>query len=106
MKTASMKVSFRSGDSIQGAIPDTDDINVAPMSIEEFDFSLRSYTPLIAAERTTQIVVDAWGWLSYSETIRIENIGPARESYFAFTIPAYAADLRIYDEVGTRSPNL
>ncbi|MHA1484468.1 MAG: FKBP-type peptidyl-prolyl cis-trans isomerase, partial [Candidatus Thorarchaeota archaeon] len=106
MKTATMKVSFRSGDSIQGAIPDTDDINVAPMSIEEFDFSLRSFTPLIAAERTTQIVVDAWGWLSYSETIHVENIGPARESYFAFTIPAYAADLRIYDEVGTLAESM
>jgi hypothetical protein len=106
LKTASMKVSFRSGDSIQGAIPDTDDINVAPMSNEEFDFSLRSYTPLIDAERTTQIVVDAWGWLSYSETISIENIGPSKENYFAFTIPAYAADLRIYDEVGTLAESM
>ena len=106
MKTATMKVSFRSGDSIQGAIPDTDDINVAPMNIEEFDFSLRSYTPLITAERTTQIVVDAWGWLSYSETILVENIGPARESYFAFTVPAYAANLRIYDEVGTLAESM
>ncbi len=106
LKTASMKVNFRSGDSIQGDIPDTDDINVAPMSNEEFDFSLRSYTPLIDAERTTQIVVDAWGWLSYSETISIENIGPSKENYFAFTIPAYAADLRIYDEVGTLAESM
>jgi hypothetical protein len=106
LKTATMKVSFRSGDSIEGAIPDTDDVNVAPMSMEEFDFSLRSYTPLIAAERTTQIVVDAWGWLSYSETISLENIGPAKENYFTYTIPAYAADLRIYDEVGTLAESM
>ena len=106
MKTATMKISFRSGDSIQGPIPDSDDINVAPMSMEEFDFTMRSYTPLITAERTTQIVVDAWGWLSYSETILVENIGPARESYFAFTVPAYAADLRIYDEVGTLAESM
>ncbi|MCK4484806.1 MAG: hypothetical protein KAU89_08270, partial [Candidatus Thorarchaeota archaeon] len=32
LKNATMKVSFRSGDSIHGDIPDTDDINVAPMS--------------------------------------------------------------------------
>ncbi len=106
LKTATMKVSFRSGDSIQGDVPDTDDINVAPMSMEEFDFSLRSYTPLIDAERTTQIVVDAWGWLSYSETISIENIGPAKENYFTFTLPAYTADLRIYDEVGTLAESM
>jgi len=106
MKTATMRVSFRSGDSIDGDIPDTDDVNVAPMSMEEFDFSLRSFTPLIAAERTTQIVVDAWGWLSYSETISIENIGPARENYFTYTIPAYAANLRIYDEVGTLAESM
>jgi hypothetical protein len=106
LKTATMKVSFRSGDSIQGDVPDTDDINVAPMSMEEFHFSLRSYTPLIDAERTTQIVVDAWGWLSYSETISIENIGPAKENYFTFTLPAYTADLRIYDEVGTLAESM
>jgi len=106
LKTATMKVSFRSGDSIEGAIPNTDDVNVAPMSMEKFDFSLRSYTPLIAAERTTQIVVDAWGWLSYSETINVENIGSTRENYFTCTIPAYAANLRIHDEVGTLAESM
>ncbi len=106
LKSAIMRVSFRSGDSIEGSIPDTDDVNVAPMSMEEFDFSFRSFTPLIAAERTTQIVVDAWGWLSYSETISLENIGPARENKFIYTISAYAADLRIYDEVGTLAESM
>ena len=106
LKTATMKVSFRSGDSIQGDIPDTDDINVAPMNIEEFDFSLRSYTPLIVAERFTQIVVDAWGWLSYRETVRVDNIGPSRENYFLYTLPAYAANLRIHDEVGTLAESM
>jgi hypothetical protein len=97
---ASLAIDFRSGDSPEGTQPDTTVFNLAPMTIEEFELEMSSYTPLILGYRTTEVTLDPWGWMNYKETITMENIGPARETVFLFTVPAYSTAVKIYDEVG------
>lgn len=97
---ASLSFGLRSGDTGQGVSPEGRTSNLPPMKIEEFALQLKSYTPLIEATRVTTVTVDPWGWLTYHETISIENIGPAKESTFAFMFPTYSTDIKVYDEVG------
>jgi hypothetical protein len=58
------------------------------------------FTENILVQRKTVAVVDAWGWISYHETISLENTGGSAVTSLAFTIPAYAKNIKIYDEVG------
>jgi len=80
--------------------PDSKVANLAPFDETEFQSGLRLYTENILIERSTIAVVDAWGWISYEETITLENTGGSGVSSLIFQIPAYAKNIQIYDEVG------
>lgn len=100
IRSSQLTLAFRSGDSLFGASPEGLKNNLVPLQDEKFTFSMRSFTPLIVAERRTDVTVDPWGWLIFRETISLKNIGPTRESIFLFTCPEYTTTVTIYDEVG------
>ncbi|MDF1537627.1 MAG: FKBP-type peptidyl-prolyl cis-trans isomerase [Candidatus Thorarchaeota archaeon] len=100
LQSSSLVVAFRSGDSKVGDTPEGSWQNLAPMQNEDVTLTMTSYTPLIEAERTTDITIDPWGWLNYRETITLENFGNTKENSFLFTIPEYTTSVVIYDEVG------
>ena len=81
-------------------VPDSTDSNLAPFSFIDFTSHLRLYTPNVVSDRTTRVTVDAWGWLSYRETITIINTGANALSNFEFIIPAYSTSISIFDDVG------
>ena len=93
-------LAFRSGDTIVGSSPEGVSQNLAPMNDANFTFRMRSYTPLIVANRETTISINPWGWLSYREKIHVENVGPSREYSLEFIVPAGSTTIRIYDGVG------
>jgi hypothetical protein len=45
-------------------------------------------------------MVDAWGWISYEETITLENTGGSAITSLRFQVPAYTTNIKVYDEVG------
>ncbi|MHA2302334.1 MAG: Ig-like domain-containing protein, partial [Candidatus Thorarchaeota archaeon] len=102
IREASLAIIYRTGDSQSSAYPspDTTATNLAPLTIEEFTTGFTSFTPHIVADRTTEISVDPWGWLSYKETIHVDNIGLSPESQLPFTFPSYSTNIKIYDRVG------
>ncbi|MFW9886854.1 MAG: Ig-like domain-containing protein [Candidatus Thorarchaeota archaeon] len=102
IRHASLEMSYRTGDSQSPNYPSPDFTasNLAPLTIEEFINAFRSYTPHIVADRTTVLVVNPWGWLSYKETIHVDNIGLSPESLITFTVPAFATNIKVYDRVG------
>ena len=100
LSKASLSINFRSGDSLAGSSVDTTENSIEPMTVESFALEMTSYTPYIIGERTTDIYLDAWGWLNYKETVTVHNIGPSRENTLLFTVPAYSASVKIYDQVG------
>ncbi|MCF2135767.1 MAG: FKBP-type peptidyl-prolyl cis-trans isomerase [Candidatus Thorarchaeota archaeon] len=101
IKRLAVSMALRSGDSLHSGVnPEGVYYNIAPMTIDTFDIVLSSVTPLLVATRTTQVTVDPWGWLHYKETIHIENIGPSKELDISFKFPAYATNIKIYDDVG------
>ena len=80
--------------------PDATATNVAPFTEVYFTSNLRLYSENILVTRTTKIVVDAWGWLTYTETIHLENTGSKAVTDLTYTVPAYATSIKIYDDVG------
>jgi hypothetical protein len=82
------------------APPDSTDVNLAPFSWMNFTSHLRLFNPHVVAERTTKVTVDAWGWLSYRETITLINTGANPLHAIDFEIPAYSKSISIFDEVG------
>ncbi|MFW9795241.1 MAG: FKBP-type peptidyl-prolyl cis-trans isomerase, partial [Candidatus Thorarchaeota archaeon] len=102
IRNARFSLNFEEGGSlIPGeTIPDKDESNVVPFTESLFGVYLRIYGNNVVAERKTKIVVDAWGWLSYKETITLDNTGAGSLNTIAFTVPAYATSIIIYDEVG------
>jgi hypothetical protein len=80
--------------------PDATEYNLNPQTLVDFSVRLRLFTKNVVADRETTVALDAWGWLSYSEKISLDNTGGGALMSFTFTIPAYAASVRIYDEVG------
>ncbi len=80
--------------------PDSETRNLAPFDETEFQVGLRLFTANIIVDRHTQVVVDAWGWLSYEETITLENTGGSAVTTTHFVIPAHAYNIKVYDEVG------
>lgn len=102
--SASFRLILRTGDSLAPNYesPDTTMDNLAPFAIEEFATAFRSFSPFIVADRTTTVTVDPWGWLSFSETIWLHNIGPfgTPEDKVSFILPAYSTGVRIFDRVG------
>jgi hypothetical protein len=82
------------------AVPDSTDNNLSPFSLIKFTSHLRLYSANVVSDRTTRVTVDAWGWLSYRETITITNTGANPLSSFEFIIPAYSTSISIFDDVG------
>ena len=80
--------------------PDLDEFNLAPFTLNTFTSHLRLYNTHVVADRKTRITVDAWGWLSYRETISLDNTGAGALSSIDFVIPAYSSSIKVYDEVG------
>ncbi|MFX0106817.1 MAG: FKBP-type peptidyl-prolyl cis-trans isomerase [Candidatus Hodarchaeota archaeon] len=102
ISAASMTVAFRSGDSLEtGAVPpDEKTTNLPPMTVDEFTVAFRSFSPHLVAYRTTTATINPWGWISYEETIQVENIGLNTEAGLVFTVPAYATAIKVRDNVG------
>jgi hypothetical protein len=102
VREASLAIVYRTGDSQSPDYPppDTTAANLEPLTIVEFTNAFRSFTPHLEADRTTEVRVDPWGWLSYKETIHVDNIGLSPESLLPFTFPAYTTNIKIYDRVG------
>ncbi|MFX1483615.1 MAG: FKBP-type peptidyl-prolyl cis-trans isomerase [Promethearchaeota archaeon] len=102
LRRAKFSLNFEEGGSLTTGekAPDSDETNILPYTEREFSVSLRVYTNNIVADRKTTIMVDGWGWLRYKETVTLENTGEGALNTIGFTIPAYATDLVIYDEVG------
>lgn len=74
--------------------------NLAPFTQTGFISNLQLYTANIVVTRSTKIVVDAWGWLSFEETFFLENTGGSTIHSLQYVVPAYAAAIKVYDEVG------
>ncbi|MFW9892176.1 MAG: FKBP-type peptidyl-prolyl cis-trans isomerase [Candidatus Thorarchaeota archaeon] len=102
IRRARFSLSFEEGGSlIPGeTIPDSDESNIVPFTESEFGVYLRIFGNNVVADRKTTIVVDAWGWLDYKETITLDNAGAGSLNTITFTVPAYATNMIIYDEVG------
>jgi hypothetical protein len=102
IREASLAMSYQTGDSQSPGYPDPDTTvtNLAPITVEEFTNGFRSFTTHLVADRTTVVRVDPWGWLSYMETIRVDNIGLSPEDQLTFRLPAYSTNIKIYDRVG------
>ena len=99
---AVFSLAFEGGGSLvpNEEVPDLQEQNVAPLTENVFSASLRLFTQNIIASRVTRITVDAWGWLSYEETISLENTGGSTLNQLPLTLPAYSANIKIFDEVG------
>ncbi len=97
---ATLSFALMSGDTPVSSSPEGHVSYLPPMTIEPFAFVMTSYSPLLIATRETDITVDPWGWLTYQETVSIDNTGPATETTFDITMPAYSSDIKIYDVVG------
>ncbi len=80
--------------------PDSMVANLAPFDETVFQSGLRLFTENILVERSTIAVIDAWGWISYEETITLENTGGSAVSSLIFQLPAYSKNIKISDEVG------
>jgi hypothetical protein len=80
--------------------PDSQAVNLAPFDISIFQSGLRLFTENVIITRSTVATIDAWGWISYEETITLENTGGSAVSSLVFRVPAYAKNIKVYDEVG------
>lgn len=103
--TAKFILSFEGGGNLipNEDPPDSEVNNLAPFDETVFQSNLRLFTENILVERSTIAVIDAWGWISYDETITLENTGGSAVSSITFEVPAYAKNIKIYDEVGILS---
>ena len=102
IRTAEFALLFEEGGSLapNEPIPDSIEYNQAPFTETNFSVALRLYNTHVVADRTTKVTVDAWGWLSYRETIYLDNTGAGTLHAFTFSLPAYSRSIRVYDEVG------
>ncbi|MFW9920221.1 MAG: FKBP-type peptidyl-prolyl cis-trans isomerase [Candidatus Thorarchaeota archaeon] len=100
LSSGQLILAFRSGDTIISSSPEGSWFNLLPMQRNTFTYEMKSFTPLIVADRQTVITIDPWGYMRYHETISMRNIGPTRENIFLFTLPEYVTAVKIYDEVG------
>lgn len=81
-------------------IPDSVDNNIVPFTETEFSVRLRLFSNNIIGNRKTTVIIDAWGWMTYRETVSLDNTGGGVLNSIEFLLPAYSASIRIYDEVG------
>ncbi|MEM2142587.1 MAG: hypothetical protein QXQ81_04960, partial [Candidatus Thorarchaeota archaeon] len=103
---ASLSFALKSGESIQGTSPEGVRKNIAPMTHEELVIVLKSIYPYLTAVQHSEIVLDAWGWISYKETITITNHANSKENTIPLIFPAFATYIRIYDRVGLLSNSM
>ena len=81
--------------------PDSFTVNLAPFDISIFQSGLRLIgSDNILVTRSTVAAIDAWGWISYQETITLENTGGSAVASLRFQVPAYAMNIKVFDEVG------
>jgi FKBP-type peptidyl-prolyl cis-trans isomerase 2 len=102
IRNAEFVLAFEQGGSLAPGedIPDSEENNLAPFTMEKFTNLLRLFNTHVVADRITKITVDAWGWLSYRETISLDNTGSSPLFTFSFVLPAYSKNVKIFDEVG------
>lgn len=102
IRNAEFALGFEQGGSLVSTeeIPDSTDHNLAPFTMNEFTVDLFLTNIHVVADRTTTVTVNAWGWLSYRETITIINTGANPLHATDFNIPAYSTSISIFDEVG------
>jgi len=81
-------------------IPDSVENNIVPFTETEFSVRLRLFSNNIVCNRKTTVIVDAWGWMTYRETLSLDNTGGGILNNIAFTLPAYSTSITIRDEVG------
>lgn len=81
-------------------VPDSVASNIIPFTETDFGVFLRIYGNNVVADRKTSVIVDAWGWLTYKETITLDNTGAGVLNTVLFSIPAYSTGVTVYDEVG------
>jgi hypothetical protein len=95
-------LSFEGGGSLGSneVIPDQTNYNLAPLTENLFSVVVQSLTQNVVSSRTTRITVDSWGWLTYEETISLENTGSTAISTVSLTLPAYCTNIRVFDQVG------
>ena len=109
IRNAEFALVFEQGGSLTPGeeIPDSSETNLAPFTLTNFSVGLRLFNTHIVADRTTTVAVNAWGWLSYRETLTLINTGASSLHAIAFDIPAYSTSITIRDEVGVlaRSQN-
>ncbi|MFX1559708.1 MAG: FKBP-type peptidyl-prolyl cis-trans isomerase [Promethearchaeota archaeon] len=103
IRNAEFVLAFEQGGSLTPgeAVPDSTEKYLAPFTLTNFSVSLRLFNKHVVADRNTRITVDAWGWLSYRETVSLDNTGSGVLYTVNFKLPAYSKSVRIYDEVGT-----
>ena len=102
IRDAEFKLGFEQGGSMVPGeqIPDSTDHNLAPFTLTNFTVDLFLTNVHVVADRTTTVTVNAWGWLSYRETVTIINTGANALHSTDFNIPAYSTSITIFDEVG------
>ncbi len=102
INNAVFSLNFEGGGSLvpNEEIPNLQEQNVEPLTESVFNVALRLFTENIISRRETRIIVDAWGWLTYEETISLENTGGSSLATLPLILPAYSANIRVYDEVG------
>jgi hypothetical protein len=102
IRNAEFTLGFEQGGSLvpNEEVPDSTDHNLTPFTLNNFTSRLRLFNSHVISDRTTRVTVNAWGWLSYRETITIINTGGSALHTTDFNIPAYSTSISIYDEVG------
>ena len=102
IRSGQFVLNFEEGGSLipNEEIPDSVEDNIVPFTEIEFSVLMRLFTKNVVADRRTSVIVDAWGWLSYKETITLDNTGADPLTTITFTLPAYSTAITIYDEVG------
>jgi hypothetical protein len=102
IRNAKFALVFEQGGSLvpNQDIPDLTESNLAPFTLNRFTSDLRLFNTHVVSERTTKVTVDAWGWMSYRETVTLINTGASPLHTTVFVLPAYSTAISIYDEVG------
>jgi len=102
LNNANFELNFEGGGSLvpNEVVPNLKKTNLEPFTENLFSVGLRLFTENTISRRETRVIVDAWGWLTYEETISLENTGGQAIATIPLTLPAYSANIKIFDQVG------
>jgi hypothetical protein len=102
IRQAHFTLNFEQGGSLipNEEVPDSDESSLVPFTETEFSVLIRLFSNNVVGDRETSVTIDAWGWLTYQETVSLENTGAGALNTILFTLPAYSASITIYDQVG------